>query len=85
MIYARIADSSKETSFEIHVLAAKVNFRPHGEWPPGTIRTQKIQTPDFQRDELQDVTKCPSDCTLHPKDQPTQTKILAFKSELTGF
>jgi hypothetical protein len=44
-----------------------------------------LQRLKLQRDELQDVTKCPSGCALHPKAQPTQTKILAFKSELMGF
>lgn len=48
------------------------------------MKTTVVQKLKLQRDELREVTKCPTGYALYPKDKPTQNKILAFKTELMG-
>lgn len=51
---------------------------------PYGVKTTVVQKLKLQRDELREVTKCPTGYALYPKDKPTQNKILAFKTELMG-
>lgn len=72
------AGGDKETDLRIFIRMDNTHLEPYG------LKSTIIQKLKLQRDELREVTKCPTGYAMYPKDKATQSKILAFKDDLMG-
>lgn len=64
------------TDLRVFIRMDNTHLEPYG------VKTTIVQKLKLQRDELREVTRCPTGYALYPKDKPTHDKILAFREEL---